>query len=144
MRDGYLNQRGRRSALAAAVLAIVLSGLTACMSPAPREAGCVPRLSVEPRSVHVGDTVTISTDDVCRVDVPDGGWRIEARGPGTDGARATARSAASFDGSWSARVVVPAAFPVGDVSIGITNWDYSSCPDNASCAAPFADFTVER
>lgn len=136
--------RGRRSTSAAAVLAIVLSGLTACASPAPGDGGCVPRLSVEPRSVHVGDTVTISTDDVCSVDVPDGGWRIEARASGADGARATARSAASFDGSWSARLVVPADFPVGDVSIGITNWDSSSCPDNASCAGPFAGVTVAR
>jgi hypothetical protein len=137
--------RGRRSASAAAVLAVVVvSGVTACASPHHREGGCVPRMSAEPRSVHVGDTVTFSTDDVCKVDVPDGGWRVEARLAGAVGTRATARSAEPFDGSWSVRILVPAAFPVGDASIGITNWDYSSCPDTASCAGPFADVTVER
>jgi hypothetical protein len=136
--------RGRRSASTAVVLSVIGITMTACASPNPSEGGCVPRMSVEPRSVHVGDTVTFSTDDVCRVDVPAGGWRIEAHLPGGDGARATVRSAERFDGSWSARVVVPADFPVGDVSIGITNWDYSSCPANASCAGPFADVTVER
>jgi len=104
--------------------------------------GCVPVMTVSPRVAHPGDTVTLSSSDVCAVMVPEGGWKVAARQPLEDGRAVTVRSDDALDGSWAASVTLPADFPTGEVSFGLENWDYSTCPDGASCAGPFGSFRV--
>ena len=55
----------------------------------------------------------------------------------------TVRSTAELDGHWSVSVELPDDFPAGETTAGIDNWNYSSCPDNASCAGPVGSFRVE-
>lgn len=121
-------------------LAVVVGAgaLSACTSSSGGGEGarsCVPQLTVRPGTAHPGDTVTVSSSDVCDVPVPDRGWTVSVRQPLEDGREVTVRSADPFDGSWSTSVALPADFPVGETSVGIDNWDYSSCDDGASCAA---------
>ncbi|WP_420369099.1 hypothetical protein [Curtobacterium sp. L1-20] len=125
-------------------LAVVVGAgaLSACTSSSGGSGFCVPRLTVRPGTAHPGDTVTVSSSDVCDVPVPDRGWTVSVRQPLEDGREVTVRSADPFDGSWSTSVALPADFPVGETSVGIDNWDYSSCDDGASCAAASGDFRV--
>ena len=132
----------QRGASAAAVLMIVIGMTTGCASSGQRAGGCVPRMTVEPSSASVGDRVTFSSHDVCDADVPEMGWRVEAHTSGDDASTASVRSAEPFDGSWSTDLVVPSDFAVGKASISVANWDYASCPDDASCAAPIAELTI--
>ncbi|GAA4267561.1 hypothetical protein GCM10022256_31730 [Frondihabitans peucedani] len=126
------------------MLALVVGALAGCATPAVDRGGCVPRFSIEPGVARVGDSLEFSSRDVCAVDVPRTGWRVAILVPGSAEARATVRSTETFDGSWTVRIVVPPGVPAGQASVTITNWDYSSCPDGASCAGPSAEFTVER
>jgi hypothetical protein len=125
-------------------LAVVVGAgaLSACTSSPGGGGFCVPQLTVRPGTAHPGDTVTVSSSDVCDVPVPDRGWTVSVRQPLEDGREVTVRSADPFDGSWSTSVALPADFPVGETSVGIDNWDYSSCDDGASCAAASGDFRV--
>lgn len=134
----------QRGASAAAVLMIVIAMTTGCASSGQRAGGCVPRMTVEPSSASAGDRVTFSSHDVCDVDAPETGWRIEAHTSGEDASSVLVRSSEPFDGSWSTDLVVPSDFAVGEASISVANWDYSSCPDDASCAAPIAELTITQ
>lgn len=134
----------QRGASAAAVLMIVIGMATGCASSRQTAGGCAPRMTVEPSSASVGDRVTFSSHDVCDVDVPEMGWRVEAHTSGDDASTASVRSTEPFDGSWSTDLVVPSDFAVGEASISVANWDYASCPDDASCAAPIAELTITR
>lgn len=132
-------------AIGATVL-IGASALSGCASsssgPGLGSDGCVPRLTVEPASAQPGDTVTVSSTDVCDDRVPKGGWAVTVQQPIEDGRRTTTRSADAFDGSWSVQVVLPSDFPSGEASVGIDNWDYSFCADNGSCAGVSGVFRV--
>lgn len=142
-----------RSRLVAALVLTVavgsaLSGCTSYPVSGPT-AGCVPRFTVTPDTARAGDTVTFATTDECDVEVPDGGWRIDVQHQGEnvpdDPAFAdAARSDDAFDGSWSVSVPVPSDIEPGDAWVSIRNWDYSTCPDDASCAGPSRDLTIER
>lgn len=105
-------------------------------------AGCVPRLTVEPETAHPGDTVTVSSTDVCDGRAPEDGWAVTVAQPIEDGRHVTVRSGDPFDGSWSVPVELPSDFPAGETGVGIDNWDYSSCADNGSCAAVSGVFRV--
>lgn len=112
-------------------------------------AGCLPRFTVTPDTARAGETVTFATTDECDADVPDGGWRIEVQHGGEDVPEDTAfadaaRSDDAFDGSWSVSVPLPADLEPGAAWVSIANWDYSTCPDDASCAGPSQTFTVAR
>jgi hypothetical protein len=164
--------RWGRGVSVVSVLVLCVGVSAGCASSDAPQAGCVPRMSVEPRTVHPGDTVTLSSADECHVAVPDGGWWVEATIPSADGTATRApagdasspasptpgtptaddsglvrseavRSVEAFDGSWSVEVRLPENFPVGDAAIGIRNWKYTACPADASCAGPSTGFTVE-
>jgi hypothetical protein len=144
--------RTRPHLLAVLVLTLAVSSALAGCAASPvfgPPAGCLPRFTVTPDTARAGDTVTFSTTDECDVDVPDGGWRIEVQHEGAnlpeDSAFAdAARSDDAFDGSWSVSVPLPASMESGAASVSIANWDYSTCPDDASCAGPSRSFTVAR
>lgn len=144
--------RTRSRLVASLVLTLAVSGaLTGC-SASPvygPTAGCLPRFTVTPDTARAGDTVTFATTDECNADVPDGGWRIDVQHQGEnvpdDPAFAdAARSDDAFDGSWSVAVPVPSDIEPGDAWVSIRNWDYSACPDDASCAGPSQALTIER
>ena len=147
MHDDDVSSR-RHARVTATVLLLTVgasAALTGCTaSPESGTTGCVPRFTVTPDTARAGDTVTFSTADECDVDVPDGGWRIgvsDDRGVRDDD---LVRSSGTFDGSWSVSVPLPADLRSGEGMLGIENWDYSSCPDNASCAGPFGNLTITR
>jgi hypothetical protein len=76
--------------------------------------------------------------------MPAGGWVVKAAPVGQlDFAVRTVAETKLVDG-FSATVVLPADFPVGDAFAGLESWDYSGCPDNASCASPSASFRVAQ
>lgn len=135
----------RSRLVAVLVLTVAASTALAGCSASPvygPPAGCLPRFTVTPDTARAGDTVTFSTTDECGVDVPDGGWRIEVSDDGGVRDDDIARSTDTFDGSWSASVRLPGDLRPGDGMLAIGNWDYSSCPDNASCAGPFGNLTI--
>ena len=130
---------------ACGVLVLVAGVLTGCASSGGAGGGgCVPRMTVSPRVAHPGDTVTLATRDVCDVSVPEGGWQVDAFPTGEDTPHVSVRTHEPLDGSWSVSVTLPADFRAGDAAFGIENWDYSTCPDDASCAGPFGYFRVEE
>lgn len=128
-------------ALTVAIGAGAMSGCTSS-SGGPGRAGCVPRLTVQPETAHPGDTVTVSSTDVCDGRAPEDGWAVTVAQPIEDGRRVTVRSGDPFDGSWSVPVELPSDFPAGETGVGIDNWNYSSCADNGSCAAVSGVFRV--
>ncbi|SDQ11086.1 hypothetical protein SAMN02800687_0360 [Curtobacterium sp. UNCCL20] len=138
--------RTRSQRIAAVVLTVAVStALTGCSaSPEYGRAGCVPRFTVTPDTARAGETVTFSTTDECDVDVPGGGWRIEVSDSEGHRHEDRAHSDERFDGSWSVSVPLPAEMQPGDGMLSIANWDYSSCPGDASCAGPFGNLTVTR
>lgn len=125
-------------------LVCALGTITGCVTSSGGDGrgGCVPRMTVSPEIAHAGDTVTLSSSDVCAVQVPDRGWEVTAKQPLERGRAVTVQSGDALDGSWAASVTLPADFPSGEVSFGIDNWDYSTCPYDASCAGPFGSFRV--
>lgn len=146
-----IRSRARRVATVLALTVAASSALTGCTaSPVYRPpGGCLPRFTVTPDTARAGDTVTFATKDECDVDVPDGGWRIEVQHEGEDASEDSAfadaaRSDDPFDGSWSVSVPLPTDLESGAAFVSIANWDYSTCPDDASCASPSQSFTIER
>lgn len=74
-----------------------------------------------------------------------GGWLVVAGHVG-DGGKGfvQVRTSDTFDGSFRVQLKLPDDFRAGDALAGVSNWDYSRCPDNASCAAPMGNFTLEQ
>lgn len=103
---------------------------------------CVPRMTVSPTTVTAGASVTLTSEDVCDVAVPANGWQVGAGNTGGGASLVTVRTTESFDGSFKVTLILPEDFPSGEAYVGIDNWDYSPCPDNASCAAPSISFEV--
>lgn len=137
-----MSQTRRISAVA---LALALMTLNGCAMISPSSGYCVPRVHVEPTSVRAGDTVTVVSEDRCEVTVPTGGWLVVAGHVGDGGnGPVQVRSSEPFDGSFRVDLQLPKDFPAGEAYAGVINWDYSTCPDTASCAGPLGGFTVER
>lgn len=131
----------RLSILMVAALSLALSG---CSTIGPGAGSCVvPRVQVEPTVVHPGDTITVVAEDACDVRMPDDGWVVGAGHVGGGGTLVHVTSADALDGSFRVELQLPDDFPIGEAYAGIENWDYSTCPDNASCASPTGSFTVE-
>lgn len=132
-----------RGVLAGVVVVVAVGTVSGCTTSSVGDrAGCVPRTDVSPRTAHPGDVVTLTTTDACDVPVPDDGWEVSAFAPVEGAQHTTVRSDEPLDGSWSASVTLPSDFPLGEATFGIENWDFSTCPDDASCAAPFGSFRV--
>jgi hypothetical protein len=133
-------------AIALVVVSLALGGCTAINTATnPASGYCVPRVHVEPATVHAGDTITVVSDDSCGVAVPGGGWLVVAGHVGDGGkGQVTVRSSDLFDGSFRVELTLPDTFPVGEAYAGVDNWDFSPCADTASCAAPMGGFTVEQ
>lgn len=129
----------RRSATLLLGIPLVLTALAGCSAPAPV---CVPRLSVTPNPAHPGDTIRIASSDVCDVAVPAEGWRVVVHPSGSSGSTVSVTTSAAFDGSFGTSVTLPEDFDEGEGSAGIENWDYSTCPDDASCAIVSGSFIV--
>ena len=133
---------GRRVALVIAV-ALALSG---CSTPSPSTASdyCVPRVSVTPAEVRPGDTITVEVESGCDAPMPLGGWVVTAAPVGDlDAAARTTVEEALVDGL-TVTIELPASFPFGEAWAGFREWDYSGCPDGASCASPSGSFRVVR
>ncbi|QHC67632.1 hypothetical protein GSU68_14355 [Rathayibacter sp. VKM Ac-2759] len=134
--------------------AVTVLGLLACalalggcaMSSPPvgddGPAGCVPLVRIEPRVASPGETVTVVVADGCDLETPEDGWDVVVAPVG--GLESGVRSVVSTDlgEGFSVDVVLPADFPAGEAFGGIDGWDFSHCPDSASCASPTGDFTV--
>lgn len=137
----------RLLAIAAAVATLTLSGCATVTPTAemgnPDAAGCVvPLVRVTPATVHPGDTITVVSGDPCDIPIPGEGWLVVAGHVGDGGARVHVTSDDELDGLFRVELTLPDDFPIGEAYAGIGNWDYSTCPDNASCAGPTGSFTV--
>lgn len=122
-----------------AIAAMVLSG---CVSAPPHEGYCVPRVTVSPAEVRPGDTIAVNVETGCDAAMPSGGWIVIAAPVGQlDLAVRTVVEKELADGL-SVMVELPADFAVGEGFAGLDAWDYSGCPDNASCASPTGSFRV--
>lgn len=133
-------------AIRLSAIAIVMAtlALTGCATIGLDDGTCVvPLVRVAPATAHPGDTITVVSDDSCDVEVPNGGWVVVAGhvGGGKTLVQVTAKNV--FDGQFRVELTLSEDFPVGEAYAGIENWDYSTCPDNASCASPTGSFTVE-
>jgi len=130
----------RRVALVIAV-ALALSG---CSTPSPSPASdyCVPRFSVTPAEVRPGATITVEVESGCDAPMPRDGWVVTAAPVGDlDAAVRTTVEEALVDGL-TVTIELPATFPLGEAWAGFREWDYSGCPDGASCASPTGSFRV--
>lgn len=126
--------------LAPLLLAAALAG---CSTPlVPVGSFCVPRLIASSTDVVAGETITVTSDTVCDIPPPAGGWTVLVAEVGAPGAGERTTVDEEFDGSFEVAVTVPAHLTPGEAFVAIENWDYSNCPDNASCASPSASLTV--
>jgi hypothetical protein len=126
----------------AAVCAGVVT-LTGCGAPVAVPPGtCVPLIAVEPDTVAPGSTITVTSHGACRVTIPPEGLTITAAGVGNLDSAIHAAGAVDAEGALRVQLQLPEDFPLGEAWTGIDDWDYSSCPANASCASPFGYFTV--
>jgi hypothetical protein len=103
---------------------------------------CVPRMTVSPTTVTPGVSITLSSEDICDLAAPAHGWQVGVGSTAGGGSLVTARTPERFDGSFEVTIVLPTDFPSGKAYAGIDDWDYSMCPDNASCAVPAVTFEV--
>ena len=118
---------------------LVLTALVGCSTPAPV---CVPRMSVTPNPAHPGDTIRVESSDVCKVAVPAEGWHVAVHPSGSSSGSVDVTTSEPFDGTFSVPLTLPEDFRLGEGSAGIENWDYSTCPDDASCASPYGSLDV--
>lgn len=137
-----MHRQRRTFALVLAVAGMTMSG---CYLSPPPPAGCVPRIEVTPAVASPGDTITLESDTSCDDLPPDGGWIVTAAHVGSTAVLAQTTSDEQFDGSFVATLVLPADFPNGQASAGISNWDYSFCEGSGSgsCASATGDFVVQ-
>ena len=127
-----------------AAVSVALLSITACAAaPAAEEAFCVPRITVEPQSVAGGDTIILTSDDFCGAEMPEEGWAVSAAPQDRIDDAVVIRSTEEFDGAFRVDITLPIDFSAGPAFAGIDGWDYSGCPDDASCASPTGDFVVE-
>lgn len=126
-------------------MAVLLSGVltSGCSSTASNPAACVPRVAVRPATVVPGGTITVSVEAGCDRKTPEGGWTILAAPLGKPELAVKQKVDRPLSDGFSLSVSVPESFPAGDAYAGITEWDYSSCDDGASCPGPTRPFTVE-
>lgn len=103
---------------------------------------CVPRMTVSPTTATPGASITLISEDICDLAAPVHGWQVGAGSTAGGGSLVTVRTTESFDGSFEVTITLPADFPSGKAYAGIDDWDYSTCPDNASCAVPLVTFEV--
>lgn len=127
-----------------AVIAVVgmTLALTGCAANNIGGGSCVPRMRIEPATIHPGDSITVASADKCNVKIPGEGWDVVAGHAGGGKALVHVKSSDPFDGSFRVELTLPHDFPVGQAYAGVDNWDYSTCPDAASCAGPMSSFTV--
>ena len=131
-------------ARAAAVMIVALSlALAGCAANKVTSENCVPRMRIEPATVHPGDSITVQSADTCKVKIPVDGWVVVAGHVGAGKALVQVKRSAEFNGSFRVELTLPSDFPVGEAYAGVDNWDYSTCADTGSCAGPMGSFTVE-
>ena len=118
---------------------LTLMALAGCSAPAP---ACVPQLEVTPNPAHPGDRVQVRSSNVCGVAVPREGWRVDVSSGGEQHSVVSATTSQAFDGTFSVTVTLPNGIAEGDASAHIQNWDYSTCPDDASCIGASGYFTI--
>lgn len=123
----------------------LMLGGCATSSPPVDDAGaaaCVPLVRIEPRVASPGDTVTVIVDDDCDLEAPEGGWEVMVAPVGRFESAIRSTVAADLDEGFSVAIPLPPGFPAGEAFGGIDGWDFSHCPDSASCASPTGDFSV--
>lgn len=125
-----------------AVVAIAAMVLSGCVSAPPAESYCVPRVTVSPAEVRPGDTITVSVESGCDADMPSRGWVVIAGPVGQRDLAVRTLIEAELVTGLTTTVELPADFPLGEGFAGLDAWDYSGCPDNASCASPTGSFRV--
>ncbi|MBA4248689.1 MAG: hypothetical protein C0444_10405 [Microbacterium sp.] len=123
------------------IAAMVLSG---CVSTPPAEEYCVPRVTISPVEVRPGDTITVTVESGCDVPMPAGGWVVIAGPVGQLDLAVRTVTEAELVNGFAVTVELPADFPGSEGFAGLDYWDYSGCPDNASCASPVASFRVAQ
>lgn len=134
---------GVRRWVATAAACIGVVTLMGCAAPVVGPPGaCVPLIAVEPDTAAPGSTITVTSRGACRVTVPPEGLTITAAGVGNLNSAIHTAGAVDAEGALRVQLQLPKDFPLGEAWTGIDDWDYSSCPDNASCASPFGSFTV--
>jgi hypothetical protein len=133
-----------RVCLTAGVTAMLVTGCASAVPAASPEVPgrCVPLINVQPERPSPGDRIVVTAPGTCRVAVPPDGLEITAAPVGdlTSAVRLTVPLGTGEP--FHAELQLPDDFPLGEAWAGIEDWDYSSCPDNASCAIPYGYFTV--
>lgn len=128
-------------------VAIGLLLVAGCTVSGPEEVDatyCVPRVWVTPAVVGPGDTISVEVESGCDVSTPRDGWVVIAAPVGQlDRAVRTTVDAELEDG-FTVTFDVPEDFPPGEGFAGLEEWDFSGCPDDASCASPTGGFEVRR
>jgi hypothetical protein len=121
--------------------ALLLAGCSAALTD-PSGQGCVPLVSVQPETVRAGDTITVVVSPGCDSAAPADGWVIRAAPVGKLDQAVRVSTSADLASGFEIELLLPKDFPPGAAFAGLDDWDYSNCPDNASCASPSGDFVV--
>jgi hypothetical protein len=126
-------------------IAAVFAATTAFVAAActsPPTSACVPRVQIEPKKAHAGHTIEVSVEAGCDIAAPSDGWIVYAAPVGKPERAVTVHIDGELSKGFHAMLTLPAAFPTGEASAGLKDWDYSTCADSASCAGPSGSFTV--
>ena len=102
----------------------------------------MPHITIEPAVVSPGGSITMASDTECDAAPPTDVWKIIVAPVGQAYLGVSANVTDEFDGSFSVMLEIPAYFPSGEAFAGVENWDYSECPDNASCASASGGFRI--
>ena len=120
---------------------LLLSGCSTTLDT-PGVRGCVPLVSVSPRTVQVGGTITVVVSPGCNLQTPAEGWVIFTAPVGEMDQAVRLTVQQSLGAGFRTEMPLPASFAAGEAFAGLDGWDYSACPDNASCAGPTTSYTI--
>ena len=129
--------------IAAAASATLL--LTGCTVSGPEEIDatyCVPRVWVTPADALPGDAISVEVESGCDASTPPDGWVVVAAPVGQLERAVRLTVDAELEEGFTVTLEVPDDFPPGEAFAGLEEWDFSGCPDDASCASPTGSFEV--
>jgi len=132
-----------RTVSTAALAIVLLAGTAGCASDGgPDRGACVSRFAVSPERAAPGETVTLSSEDICETASPADGWTIDVGHVGDGDPVFSVTTVETFDGLFRFELTLPPDFPAGEAYAGVADWDTNDCADNGSCASPSATFHV--
>lgn len=134
----------RSAAVGLAIAVMLVSGCTTTSPEETESTFCVPRVWVTPAEVSPGDTISVEVEGRCDAPTPPAGWVVRAAPVGQLESAVSTTVDAEVLAGFTVTLDLPADFPPGEAFAGLASWNYSDCPDNASCASASGGFRVVR